>query len=82
MSAMNKQEQLFQALADVMKVDVASLNDASSPDTIPGWDSLAVVNLVAELESVFDVQFEILEIADFYNVGIIKSILIGKGIEF
>ena len=79
---MDNQHKLFQALADVFKVDVAVLNDAASPETVPGWDSLAVVNLVAELETVFDVQFDILEIADFHNVSIIKSTLIGKGIAF
>ena len=79
---MSNQRKLFQALADVLTVDITSLDDASSPDTIPDWDSLAVVNLVVELETIFDVQFDILEIADFYNVSIIKSILIGKGIEF
>ena len=79
---MNSQQKLFEALADVLKVDVASLNEASSPDTIPGWDSLAVINLVVELEILFEVQFDILEIADFRNVRIIKSILMGKGIVF
>jgi len=79
---MNNQVKLIQALADVFKVDVVSLDDASSPDTVSGWDSLAVVNLVAELETVFNVQFDILEIADFHNVSIIKSILLDKGIVF
>ena len=76
---MNSQQKLFEALADVLKVDVASLNEASSPDTIPGWDSLAVINLVVELEILFEVQFDILEIADFRNVRIIKSIFFKIG---
>jgi len=79
---MSNQQKLFQALADVFKVEAAILDCAASPDTVPGWDSLAVVNLVAELETVFDVQFDILEIADFHNVGIIKSTLTDKGIVF
>ena len=73
---------LYMTLADILQVDAATLTGASSPDTIATWDSLAVVNLVAELEAVFDVQFDILEIADFHNVDIIKSILQGKGVEF
>lgn len=79
---MDNQKQLFRAFADVLKVDIESLDEASSPDTIRTWDSLAVVNLVCELEQIFGVQFDILEIADFRNIGIIKSILMEKGVVF
>ena len=79
---MDSRQRLFQAVADVFKVDVTSINEASSPDTVPAWDSLAVVNLVTELQDAFGVEFDILEIADFHNVGIIKSVLIEKGVEF
>ena len=79
---MTNQQKLLQALADGLNTSVTTLNDASSPDTTPGWDSMAMVGVVAELERAFDVQFDILEIADFRNVAIIKSILIEKGIGF
>lgn len=79
---MDNQEKLFRVFADVLKVDVASLNEKSSPDTIQNWDSLAVVNLVCELEQTFGVQFDILEILDFYNIGIIRTILMEKGVVF
>lgn len=79
---MNNQNKLFQVIADILKVDVSSVNEKSSPDTIPNWDSMAVVNLVSELEQAFIVEFDILEIADFRNVEIIKSILVEKGVEF
>jgi acyl carrier protein len=79
---MTNQEKLCQAIADVLQVDVASVSDGSSPDTLPSWDSLAVVSLVSELEAVFDVKFDILEIADFRSVLIIKTILMEKGVAF
>lgn len=79
---MDNQQKLFQVLADILNVDIASLNEESSPDTIRNWDSLAVVNLVSELEQTFKVEFDILEIADFRNVGIIKGILAEKGVIF
>ena len=79
---MDNQRKLLQAFADVLKVDIASLSEKSSPDTIQNWDSLAVVNLVCELEEAFGIQFDILEIADFRNIGIVKSILIEKGVVF
>ncbi len=75
-------ERLLQAVADALKVDVASVDKNSSQDTLEGWDSLGMINLVAELERVFEVQFDILEISDFRNISIIKSILAEKGIRF
>ena len=41
-----------------------------------------MVNLVTELEALFEVEFNILEIAEFHNVEIIKLVLMEKGIEF
>ncbi len=79
---LDNESKLFQAFAQVLMVDVASLNENSSPDTIPNWDSLAVVNLVMELERAFGVEFDILEIADFRNIGIVKGILTEKGVVF
>jgi acyl carrier protein len=78
----NTEQKLFRVLAEVLKVDVASINETSSPDSIPTWDSLAMVSLVVELEQVFGVQFDILEIADFRNIAIIKTVLMEKGVEF
>jgi len=79
---MNNEQKLFQAVADVFQVDAAVVSESSSPDTIPKWDSLGIVHLVTELEQAFGVQFDILEIADFRNVAIIKSILAEKGVRF
>ena len=50
-------EKLYCAVADVLNVDASSVNDASSPDTIPGWDSLAVV--IVAFQAAFDVEFDI-----------------------
>lgn len=79
---MNNEQKLFQAVADVFRVDIATVSEKSSPDSIPKWDSLGMVHLVTELEQAFGVQFELLEIADFRNVAIIKSILTEKGVRF
>ncbi len=76
------EEQLFRVFADVLNVEIASVTEALSPETFPNWDSLATVNLVAELEQAFGVQFDILEIVAFDNVGIVKSILMEKGVVF
>lgn len=79
---MNNQILLFKIFADVLAVNISILDENSSSDTIPSWDSLAIINLVCELEQTFSVQFDVLEIADFRNISIIKSILMEKGVVF
>jgi acyl carrier protein len=79
---MDNDAKLRQVFADLFGIDPGELNDESSQDSIPNWDSLGMVNLVSELEQAFDVQFDLLEIADFKNIGIVKSILMEKGISF
>ncbi len=73
---------LFNIVAEVLEVDPKTITEESSQDTLPNWDSQAMVNLVTALESSFCVQFELLEIANLLSVGIIKSILVEKNVQF
>jgi len=79
---MNNIEKLIESVAGVLGVSVDSIDESSNQDSLEGWDSLAMVNLVTELETVFSVQFDILEIAEFHSVEIIKLVLMEKGIQF
>ena len=79
---MNNTDKLIGAISSVLGVSMESVSEAISQDDILEWDSLAMVNLIAELEIVFDVQFEIIEIAGFDNIKKIKMALESKGIEF
>lgn len=49
-------ERCKKVLSEVMKVDVASINDNSNPDTMEQWDSLAHVQLVLGLEREFGIK--------------------------
>ena len=51
---MGNHNKLFEVIASALNVDSASINDDSSPDTVAGWDSTAMVHLVMELEQVFN----------------------------
>jgi acyl carrier protein len=79
---MSNQNKLFETIASVFNTDLDSISEASSPDTVPGWDSMGMVHLVVELEKAFNVKFDIMEIADFHSVEIIKTVLIEKGVVF
>ena len=79
---MNNQKKLHKTISDVSGVPESSINEKSSQDNIEKWDSLAIVNMVTELEMVFTVQFDVLEILEFYSVEIIKLTLMEKGLKF
>lgn len=69
-------------MAELFRVDPASLHEDSSQDNIPNWDSLGMINLVTELEQVFKIRFDVLEVQDLKNIRLIKTILTEKGIIF
>ena len=79
---MNNQEKLFKAIANALKIDIHLINKDSSSDTLNGWDSLGMINLIIELKQIFKVKFDIFEIADLQNIKIIKKTLERKGINF
>lgn len=62
----------------VFRVD--EIGPESSPETILGWDSLAHLALVSELEREFDVEFSADDVIAMVNVRIIGEILAERGV--
>lgn len=75
-------KRLVEAIARGLGVRPGVLNEKSSQENVKEWDSLGIIRVVTEVETEFRVQFTILEIAEFLNVGLIKTILLDKGIKF
>ncbi len=65
-------EQLQEAIADTLNIDANTINESSSADTLPAWDSLGHVNLMVALEDTFDVE---LEVEDFPKLTSVAAIL-------
>jgi acyl carrier protein len=59
----------------VLGVPVANIDDHTSPDTVPTWDSMQHLQLVLALEQEFSVAFEVEEIEAMQRVGVIVSLL-------
>ena len=49
------EEQLKITFANALDVESDEIDDSTSPETTPDWDSLAHLNLVTDLEKRFDV---------------------------
>ena len=75
-------DKLREVMASCLQVDVSQVTEDLSQSDVPGWDSLAMMNLIAELEVEFDVSFEVAEIIQFKTVKLIMEVMKSKGITF
>ena len=73
-------EKLYGIIARVMDVSITEVNDNSSPETIPSWDSFNSYILLDELETEFKTEFTIDEVTETKNVSDIKIHLKNHGI--
>lgn len=79
---MDNSEKLIELVSCILRISPKSIDEDCNQDNAKDWDSMVTVSLVTELEAVFGVQFDILEISEFNSVNNIKNALIRKGIKF
>ena len=73
-------KKLYILIGRIMDVPATDLNDNSSPETIPRWDSFNSYLLLDELESEFQTEFSIDEVVETKNIADIKKHLRNHGI--
>ena len=74
------EEKLKKVIAQILKVNVESINADSSPDTIASWDSLQHMNLVLGIEQRFGISFSEDEIMQMMSYEIIVDLLKEKSL--
>ena len=74
-------KKLYGIIAKVMDISINEINDDSSPETIPSWDSFNSYILLDELETEFKTEFTIDEVTETKNVSDIKKHLKIHGID-
>ena len=62
---MNNKQKYDQAFIESFSIDESKLGDNLEYNTIPEWDSVGHMALIAELEEVFDIMMEMDDIIDF-----------------
>jgi acyl carrier protein len=72
-------EQLERVFRDIFNDDALVLCDSMTVREIPGWDSLAHINLMFAIESAFGMQFVGNELAELKNIGELKALLKQRG---
>ena len=60
---------LQRVFREVFDGEEFEFSDALGRDTLPAWDSLGHIRLIAATEEAFDVRFTIEEIESLTNVG-------------
>lgn len=78
MSGGDRLDTLFRRM---FSADGYELSESSSPETVPGWDSLTHLNLVMAIEAEFAVSLTPAEILEMKTVGLIRTILVAHGAE-
>ena len=57
----NVEQTVKDLMAIVLNLDAARIDDGTSMDNTPGWDSANHINLVLALEEEFSISFEVSE---------------------
>jgi len=76
---MNLQKRLEEVFHEVFDDDDLVLTDETTASDIPAWDSVAHINLMFSIEQAFGVRFNGNELAQFKNIGELKSFLMNNG---
>jgi acyl carrier protein len=81
MGQMKNRNRLQELLVEFFALPGATPAAELSQNTVAAWDSLAMVQLIGELQSAFAVEFDIDEIQTLRSYDEIRNCLIAKGVE-
>ena len=79
---MNNKQKYDQAFIESFSIDESKLDDNLEYNTIPEWDSVGHMGLIAELEEVFDIMMEMDDIIDFSSYKKGFELIAKYGVEF
>lgn len=75
-------EEIYQDLNEIFKeileLDEVNLTDSTTADEVEGWDSLAHISLISEVERHFKVKLTMKEIVNLHNVGEMVELIQAK----
>ncbi len=79
---MNNKQKYDQAFIESFSIDESKLGDNLEYNTIPEWDSVGHMGLIAELEEVFDIMMEMDDIIDFSSYKKGFELIAKYGVDF
>jgi acyl carrier protein len=79
---MSNELKLKEVFKNIFQIEISSINDLTSVDTVEKWDSLKHLNLVLALEEAFNITFTEEESVEIMSYPLIKAVLSDHGITF
>lgn len=82
MSDSNEIARLQEAFAEVLSLPPETDYDSLAYASTPGWDSVAHMALVAEIEATFDIMFSTDDVLGMSNFAVAKETVARHGVSF
>ena len=71
-------DRLKQVILRELDLDDWDLQDYTTADTVPGWDSLSHARIIIAIEESYGIRFRTLEIIRVKNVGELQALVDSK----
>jgi len=68
-------DRLKKVILRELDMDDFSIEDSTTANMVPGWDSLSHIRIIAAIEAEYGVRFGTLEILRVRNVGDLQTLL-------
>ncbi|QTR46412.1 acyl carrier protein [Thiothrix litoralis] len=79
---MQNAEKLYATFSQALGISLSRINDELKYNSIPEWDSVAHMALIAEIETTFDIMLDTDDIIDMSSVSKAKEILSKYEVDF
>ena len=67
------EEELLNLISDITNISTDNLNMLSGPQSIPEWDSLAQLTIIAAVESKYNISLDMNDIISIQSVNDLKK---------
>jgi len=71
-------DRLKQVILRELELEDWEIDDSTTADTVPGWDSLAHARVISAVEQTYGVRFKTLEVIRLKNVGELQALINSK----
>lgn len=68
-------EKLTEILMDTLDLEELTISEETVADDVDGWDSLAHITIISEVEDVFDIRFPMKNVLTMKNIGEMVDII-------
>lgn len=68
-------EEIVNIIADILEVDVCDIEMDTAVGDLPEWDSMHHLQIIAELEKVYNIKFNASDLAELEDVSDLISLV-------